>query len=419
MIDARADRYAAADRRPLDEHVSEWKAALIAKGVTAKQVKLLVARVETLLHAAKAERLGDLTASAIQNVIGELHESGKSRQTCQHYLRAIKQFSRWLSRDGRIRDDVMAHLTGYNTATDRRRERRPLDAEELRFLIDAAGRGPVWHAMNGPDRAMIYRVATGTGFRVSELRSLTPTNFNLDGDSPSVTLEAAHSKHRRDDVQPIRRDLAELLRRWLADRPGDRPLFGSMPERTALMVQTDLRRARAGWIRATPDRQERRARHRSSFLAAVDEAGRVVDFHALRATYVTLLVKGGASVRAAQELARHSDPKLTMNVYTKLGIRDLAGALDTLPGQTGDPPEQRGMRATGTYTPDSWGANRRDRARHRAKVAAPRSERMMRVNPGQQRRYAKRRDGMRRGAQKPPDGFEPSTCGLQNRCSAD
>ncbi len=66
----------------------------------------------------------------------------------------------------------------------------------------------------------------------------------------------------------------------------------------------------------------------------VDHNGRVVDFHALRATYITLLVKGGASMKATQELARHSDPSLTMNVYSRLGIHDLAGALDRLPSVT-------------------------------------------------------------------------------------
>jgi len=43
-----------------------------------------------------------------------------------------------------------------------------------------------------------------------------------------------------------------------------------------------------------------------------------LDFHALRVTYVTLLVQAGAYVKEAQSLARHSDPKLTMNVYAKV-----------------------------------------------------------------------------------------------------
>jgi len=65
-------------------------------------------------------------------------------------------------------------------------------------------------------------------------------------------------------------------------------------------------------------------------------------------TYITLLVKGGASVKEAQELARHCDPKLTMNVYTQLGMHDLSGALDCLPGVGTDETKPDVLRATGT-----------------------------------------------------------------------
>ena len=348
VVDARADRYAGAERFPLSEHIVDWEAALAAKGITRKQIALLLTRVEALLGTVKAERLSDLSASAIRTAIGALHTGGKSLQTCHHYLRAIKQFTRWLKRDGRIRDDVLAHLSGYNASTDRRHERRPLTAEELRLLIDAAERGPVWRGMAGPDRAMSYRVATGTGFRASELRSLTPASFHLDADPPAVVLRAASSKRRRDDVQPIRLDLAEMLRPSLAGKPANDPVFEAMPEKTALMVKADLRRAKAWWIKTTCDHRERRERWRSNFLAVIDDTGRVVDFHALRATYITLLVKGGVSVKVAQELARHSDPRLTMNVYCRLGVRDLAGALDSLPSLVGNTPERERMRATGT-----------------------------------------------------------------------
>ena len=119
-----------------------------------------------------------------------------------------------------------------------------------------------------------------------------------------------------------------------------------MPEKLPPMVRADMRRARSSWIKAAADRTERRERRRSDFLAYIDGDGRVVDFHALRATYITMLVRSGASVKEAQELARHSDPKLTMNVYTKLGIstgtgmgtskRLNSGAFSTAP------PEERG-----------------------------------------------------------------------------
>ena len=56
---------------------------------------------------------------------------------------------------------------------------------------------------------------------------------------------------------------------------------------------------RARWIREPRDRAERRERRASGFLADADSAGHVVDFHALRVTYITALVKGGASVKVA------------------------------------------------------------------------------------------------------------------------
>ena len=121
--------------------------------------------------------------------IGDLRKE-KSLQTCQHYLRAIKQFSRWLERDGRIRHDALAHLTGFNAATDRRYERRALDADELGWLVRITETAPQWRqSLAGADRAMLYRVAAGTGFRVGELASLTPESFNLDADPPAIALD--------------------------------------------------------------------------------------------------------------------------------------------------------------------------------------------------------------------------------------
>jgi hypothetical protein len=52
---------------------------------------------------------------------------------------------------------------------------------------------------------------------------------------------------------------------------------------------------------------------------------------------------------------RHSDPKLTANVYTDPKLLDVAGGLDTLPErQVGDSTivERERGRATGTHGPD-------------------------------------------------------------------
>ncbi len=188
VIDARDDKYSAAERRPLSEHVSEWLAALTARRVTSKQIKALRKRVGVILTAIGAERISALSASSVQTAIGDLHTRGTSLRTCHHYMRAIKQFARWLKRDGRLRDDPLAHLPGFNADTDVRYERRALDAAELARLTEAARRGPTWCGATGHDRAMIYRVAAGTGFRAAELRSLTCGAVQLDTDSPCIVL---------------------------------------------------------------------------------------------------------------------------------------------------------------------------------------------------------------------------------------
>ena len=47
-----------------------------------------------------------------------------------------------------------------------------------------------------------------------------------------------------------------------------------------------------------------------------DHQGRYADLHANRHTFITNLARAGVSPKTAQTLARHSDIRLTMNVYT-------------------------------------------------------------------------------------------------------
>ena len=63
-------------------------------------------------------------------------------------------------------------------------------------------RRPGRSGVSGPDRAMHYAVAVGTGPRLNELRTLTPACFALNATPPTITVEAGYSKRRRKDVQP-------------------------------------------------------------------------------------------------------------------------------------------------------------------------------------------------------------------------
>jgi integrase len=334
VIDARIDRFTAAERRPLVDHVEDFARMLRGRS-SPKHARTVDAQIRRLVELTGAKRLSDLTPSAVQDALASIRAGDETHapaglRTCAAYHRSAKQLSRWLARDGRVSHDLLVHLPGYNTQADRRYQRRALSSGELRWLITAAEQGRKVMAMSGPDRAMLYRVASGSGFRVSELRSLTPERFDLDGDPPSITVLAAYSKRRRDDRQPIRRELADLLRPWLVARVAGEPVF-AMPEKMARMLRVDLEAGRTAWIAAAHGAMERADRERSDVLQPKDAAGRVLDFHCLRHTYVSQLVASGASVKVCQELARHSTPALTIGIYAHTRLHDLTAALDAVP----------------------------------------------------------------------------------------
>ena len=58
-----------------------------------------------------------------------------------------------------------------------------------------------------------------------------------------MTVAAAYSKRRRDDVQPIHADLVTSLRIWLASKPPGRPVFGNLTKHTVTLIQRDLEAA--------------------------------------------------------------------------------------------------------------------------------------------------------------------------------
>jgi len=334
-------------RRPLREHMADWHKGLLDKGVTRKHADLLKSRVKALLTGCKFEFWSDVSASTVQGWIADQRASGLSVQTCNFYLQAAKQFCRWLLKDGRAPQNPLAYLEAGNVKTDRRHDRRAFSAEDLQRVLEAARMGPDRSGMTGVDRAMLYRVAVETGLRAGELRSLTVGSFKLAGDSPTVTVAAAYSKHRREDVLPIRPDLAAVLREHFAGKSSVAVAF-RMPEPSAVsrMLRADLGAARTAWIeqaRGNPAEHERRKD--SDFLSYADAAGRKADFHALRHTFISNLARGGVHPKIAQQLARHSTITLTMDRYSHTVMGELQDALRALPGLDSVPPEITRQRA--------------------------------------------------------------------------
>ena len=333
-IDPKAIAYGAHEARTLADHLADFHAYLAGKGSTAEHANLTRNRVARLIDLARTRRVSDLAPSRVQAALKAIRDEGISLRSVHHYTRAVKGFSRWLWRDGRAREDALAHLTSQNPDADRRHERRALTPDELARTFRAAELGPVVLKTIGPDRAALYRVAAGTGFRANELRSLTPEAFDLTAEPPTVTVKAAYSKRRRDDAQPIRPDLAEAIGPWLASKAPGRPVFGTLTKHTAVLIRRDLEAAG---------------------IPYVDASGRVADFHALRHSYITALAMSRAPVKVIQSLARHSTPVLTLGTYAHVGLYDQSAALDALPGPTAAPPhaETAKLAATGTDGPIS------------------------------------------------------------------
>ena len=333
-------------------HLRDFADALIAADVTAKHAGTKLSQAARIIDLSGAERIAELTPSRVQAALKVLQDgvdgqAGLSAQTRLHYLRSIKQFSGWLERDKRVKDDALAHLSGPTVATDRRHRRRCLSDDELQRLVTAAENGPAFLRMSGPDRAMVYAAAAATGFRANELRSLTPESFDLDGDPASVTVEAGASKHRREDVQLIPDEFVAMIRPWLAGKPEGQSIF-PLPDRTAKMLRADLSAARETWLNEARTPAEREKREASTILAYRDHAGLVFDFHALRGQFITAIVRGGASLKVAMDMARHSDPRLTLGTYTHLATADKRGALSSIPVVRPRRPDTEQAKATGT-----------------------------------------------------------------------
>lgn len=308
------DRYDEHRKQPISVHLQEFANQLKARGGTPLHTATVLACCQKILAGCKVRTTSDLNSSRVQTFLADLRESGLSTQTSNHYLRAIKQFSRWLVKDRRAGEDPLAFLAMLNVKTDRRHDRRPLTDAEFTKILTVAQNGPVVHKMAGPDRAMLYAVAAYTGLRASELASLTRECFRLEDEPPTVTVLAAYSKHRRQDVLPLHASLVAMLRPWLEPKVvGQRVWPGNWAaaKLAGKMLQRDLQVAEVPYV---------------------DERGLYADFHALRHTFITNMVKSGVNPKTAQLLARHSTIDLTMNVYTTLTVQDQAAALAALPG---------------------------------------------------------------------------------------
>lgn len=325
------DPYRDHRQAPIAEHVDAYVTMLESRGRTAKHIAHTRRHLERAIASMGATRLEDLTPAAADTFLRDLRKTLSARSR-DHYGDTLRSWGAWLVDEDRWPENPFRRVTRIATDGDATFERRALTHEELAAVCAAAPvRAIQTYASTHPrakpetlarlrrlgeQRALLYWFAAYTGLRAAECRAVRWADLELDGVA-HVTVRGATAKNRRTQRVPLHADLVALLRaeRLRQAREAGRPVRGS--EAALHVPQTIVKRLRldAAWAGLEDDELQRR-----------------LDFHSLRATCATLLVRSGVDLGRAAEILRHSDPKLTKKVYTKLGLEDAADGVAKLPG---------------------------------------------------------------------------------------
>ena len=346
LIDPQAEIFAKELNRPLNELIAEYGVKLKSMGRDKRYVADSIGYIERIAKSSGFATVREITPQAIEQFGVELLRIGRSARTVQAALGAMKSFTRWLTTTGRLQRDPLACVRKPNPEADRRRERRMLLREEWQHLDAATRIGPRHSGMDGPERALLYRLAIQTGLRSNELRSLACESVFLEAKRPYVLVKARDTKNGMAAQQFVDTGLANSLRQLIVTKMPKDKLF-SMPDRTRLakMLRSDLAAARTAWIaESDSDPREHHRRAQSDFLAAMNHAGQVFDFHSLRHTCGAWLAQSGAHVKTVQSVMRHSTIVLTMDTYGHLLPGAEAEAADQLASMFTAPAQATGFR---------------------------------------------------------------------------
>ena len=234
--------------------------------------------------------------TTVRRYLAHLTTRQFARRTIARKTAAIRRYYRWLVASGYAEVDP---TSGVSVPAGPGRLPRVLDQRELAGLLDGAvpDGEPDWRRRR--DDAVL-ELLYGSGLRVGELCGLQVSSLSLS--SGAATVWGKGSKERR---VPVSEPAVRAVSRWLAIRADVLPpeagdtLFGN--ERGRALTPRDVRRI--------IDRRSPTPTHP----------------HALRHTFATHLLDGGADLRAVQELLGHTDVATTQR-YTHVSRERLSAA---------------------------------------------------------------------------------------------
>lgn len=237
-----------------------------------------------LHHPGQVERL------TLRRYMAFLASRGYARRTAARRASSLRRYFHWLRRTGAIEVDPS---TGLSAPKGDGRLPRVLRDEEVGTLLDAP---PAKIDDDEPHIRLrddaVLEVLYGSGVRVAELCSLRPGDIDLA--RRRITVWGKGSKQR---VVPLSAPAADALQGWLAG--GRAELCSDETPPDALFLNRRGRRLGPRDVRRIIDRRASAPTHP----------------HALRHTFATHLLDGGADLRAVQELLGHADLSTTQ-LYT-------------------------------------------------------------------------------------------------------
>jgi len=240
----------------------------------------------------------------LRRYLAYLATRGTARRTIARRASALRRYFRWARRTGLVRDDPSA---GLSAPKGEARLPRVLKPDELRHLIpDEATPGEVGDV----DTAVFLRDSAllellyGSGLRIAEATALDIDEIDLD--QGRVTAWGKGGKQR---TVPLSEPAIVALRSWL--REGRATLMTEASPAAGVFLNRRGRRLTPRDARRIVDRRAASPTHP----------------HALRHTFATHLLDGGADLRVVQELLGHADVGTTQR-YTHVSKERLRSVFD-------------------------------------------------------------------------------------------
>lgn len=223
-------------------------------------------------------------------------KSGKSPRSLSRYLSGLRQFYRWLLREGRRRDDPTALIENPKIG-------RGLPKALTEVQVEALLKTPdITTPLGLRDQAML-ELMYATGLRVSELVDLEITGLNLNQGVVRVV-----GKGNKERLVPLGEEAEHCLKQYLQDGRPQLLAGANCPQVFVTNRKTGLTR-QAFWY----------AIRRHAIQAGISIA---ISPHMLRHSFATHLLNHGADLRVVQLLLGHSDLSTTQ-IYTHIARESL------------------------------------------------------------------------------------------------